>query len=187
MKKSRTALLVGASVVAVGGTGFGATVSAMNGKDYNSSGHSKVDASWNWYWNQDRDDAFDAELSAAIAAKYGVDVAEATDLVETVRDNQFNVLNEDRQATLDKALEDETITQEQHDTIIGHFNTIDAAYDKIDDANRSERRELWKEIKSEFKELETYIETENISIDLGLDVTYGHHNHHNRSDKNERR
>jgi len=180
MKKSKTALLVGASVIAVGGTGLGATASATNGKDYKSSGHSKVDSSWNWYWNQNRDDSFDAELSAAIAAKYSVDTAEAAELVETVRDNQFNVLNDDRQAALDEALKNETITQEQYDTIIGHFNTIDAAYDKLDDADRGERWDLWKEIKSEFKELESYMNDEDISVELGLDIKREHHSHYNR-------
>lgn len=181
MKKSKTALLVGASVLTIGGTGLGATVSATSGKNHNS-GQSKIDSSWSWYWNQNRDDKFDAELSAAIAQKYSVDKAEAEALVETVRDNQFNVLNDERQGTIDEALKDETITQEQYDTIIGHFNKIDAAYDKIDDAAEgSERQELWKDIKMEFAELKKYVDNQDISIDLGLDAKYEHHGHHNHS------
>ena len=186
MKKSKTALLVGASVLTIGGAGFGATASATNGYAQ-GSGDSRVDSSWNWYWNNERDEKFDAELSVAIAQKYSVNEAEATALVETVRDNQFNVLNDERQATLDEALKNETITQEQYDTIIGHFNKIDAAYDKMDDANWSERRDLWKEIKTEFSALKDYMDTENISIDLALDMKYERHGHHDRSEKDSRR
>jgi len=185
MKKSKTALLVGASVLTIGGTGLGATASATNGYTQ-SSGDSRVDSSWNWYWNNERDEKFDAELSVAIAQKYSVDEAEATALVETVRDNQFNVLNDERQATLDEALKNETITQEQYDTIIGHFNKIDAAYDKIDDANWSERRDLWKEIKTEFIALKDYMSDEDISIDLALDMKYERHSHHDRTEKDSK-
>lgn len=190
MKKSKTALLVGAGVIAIGGTGLGATASAMNGQKHGqkySSGHSKIDSSWNWYWNQNRDDAFDAELSAAIAAKYNVETAEAAEIVETVRDNQFNVLNDERQATLDEALNEETITQEQYDTIVGHFNDIDVAYDKIDDADRGERWELWKDIKSGFSDLEDYLDDEEININLGLETKNKHHGHYNRSNKSDQR
>lgn len=170
MKKSKTALLVGASVLTIGGTGLGATASATN-KDNNVRGNS----SWNWHWNRESDDKFDAELSAAFAAKYNVDKAEVAALVETVRDNQFNILDEERQATLDKALKDEKITQDQYDTISRHLSKIDKLYDRLDDVDGSERRQVWNDIKNEFKDLKTYLKTEGISLNLDLKVDYKHH------------
>lgn len=190
MTKSKTALLVGAGIVAIGGTGLGATASATNGQKHDQrygGSHSKFDSSWKWHWSQNRDDEFDAELSAAIAAKYNVETAEAAELVETVRDNQFNVLNDERQTALDEALSDETITQEQYDTIIGHFNDIDAAYDKMDDVNRGERWELWKEIKAEFRDLEEYLDDEDITVELGLEVKRDHRGHDNHWSKDKHR
>lgn len=188
MKNPKAALLVGASVVTIGAAGLGASASAQSG--YGSSGDSGTKTnnwSWSWHWNNERDSNFDADLSAAIAAKYNVDKAEATALVETVRDDQFNVLNDDRQATLDAALKDEKITNEQYDTIIGHLTNIDKAYDKIDDSSGKERRDLWKEIKSEFKELKSYLDDEGISINLDLDMSNSNKSHdHDRTKKGDK-
>lgn len=174
MSKSKTALIVGASVITIGAAGSTAVgVSAMNGDSQRHSmkGHS----SWGWWWNNDRQDTFDAELATTLSAKYNLNTDEVAKVVETVRDNQFNILNDERQATLDEALSDEKITQEQYDGIVSRLNAIDDTYDTLDDVDGSERKEAWRDIMNGFKDLKKYLKEEDISVDLDLSFNYKAH------------
>lgn len=172
-------MVVGASVITIGGAGLAAGTASAHG------GHGSWWNQWNWngYVSQS-DDKFDTKLSSELATKFNLDEAEVAALVEQVRDNQFNVLDENRQEKLQEALTEGNLTQEQYDHIVAQLTKIDGLIDQVDDANWSERKELWNQIKAEFKELRAWMREEDISWRvIGFDKRWLHnsdwqHSHH---------
>ncbi len=171
MQKLKTAMVVGAGVVAIGGTGLGAAqVSAW-------SGDATVGGNWNAHVGNEQDAQFDADLAAALAAKYNLQVDEIASVIEQVRDDQFNLLSEERLERLQQAVEDEKLTQEEHDYIVSKLEKADGLIDQIDDATGRERRELAREIRNELKMLINWMEDQDISVRLLAGATLGLERH----------
>lgn len=171
MNKLKTAMIVSAGIATIGGVGLGtaATTSATGGGI-----DGRTSSSWGWYWGDKRDDRFDASLATSLSTKFNIDKAQLETAIEEVRDDQFNVLNDKRVAALQKAVADQTITQEQHDQIVTRLTTIDELYDQLDDTEGEERRAIWKEIKNDFRELREWVRNEKIPLKL-LGFSESHH------------
>lgn len=162
MSKSKTALLVGAGVVTIGAAGVGSVASATN-----KPGNFEHQWGLGWHWqSSEKEMKFDADLASKLSTRYNLDKNELASVIEEVRDDQFTILNKDRQAKLEKALEDNSITDEQYTKIIARINGIDGLYDKVDDVSGKERKRLLSDIQQEFRELFTYLKENNLKKSL---------------------
>ncbi len=167
MRKLTTAMIAGVGIATIGGAGLGlANVSAMNGGVGISHG-------WNAFVGDERDAKFDAQVAATLAAQYDIDEAEVANIIEQVRDDQFNLLSDERLEQLEQAVNDEKLTQDEHDYIVNKLEDVDRMIDRVDDTTDDERRNLAREIRSELKQLAHWMKQRDISFQLLTGVELG--------------
>jgi hypothetical protein len=164
MKK---ALLVGAGAVLIGTAGAAATTSAMSG-------------SGSWFGHFGYSDKFDADLAGSLATRFDLNKDDVAQVIEQVRDDQFNVLDDKQTAKLQKALDDDRITQQQYDTIEQKLTAIDGLIDRIDDEQGTARKQTASDIKSAYKDLYKWLNDEHISASIIVHAPFGHGHFHYR-------
>lgn len=172
MRKLKTAMVAGLGVAAIGGVGLTAANVSAWGSDTGYTGGS-FSSGWNAYIGNEQDAQFDADVAAALAAKYDLQTDEVSSVIEQVRDDQFNLLSEERLQRLQQAVEDEKLTQDEYEYIVGQLEKADDMIDQIDDATGKERYELAREIRGALKSLSNWMEDQDISTHLLADATLG--------------
>jgi hypothetical protein len=176
MRKLKTAVVMGIGVAAIGGVGLtAANVSAWGGD--RGYGGGSFTGGWNAYIGNAHDAQFDADVTAALAAKYDLQTDEVASVVEQVRDDQFNLLSEERLERLQQAVEDEKLTQEEYDYVVAKLESVDDMIDQIDDATGEERRELARDIRNELRSLADWMKEHDISVRLLAGASLGLEHH----------
>lgn len=171
MRKLKTAMVMGIGAVAIGGVGLtAANVSAWGGTGH---GGGSFSSGWSAFVGNEQDAQFDADVAAALAAKYDLQTDEVESMIEQVRDDQFNLLSEERLERLQQAVEDEKLTQDEYEYIVSKLEKTDDMIDQVDDVTGEERYELTREIRSELKSLSNWMEEQDISLRLFAGATLG--------------
>ncbi|AHB42047.1 hypothetical protein RAAC3_TM7C00001G0181 [Candidatus Saccharibacteria bacterium RAAC3_TM7_1] len=155
MNKLKSALIIGAGVatVGVGGGSLAATSSAMSGS---TSASTSVHASWK--------DEFDTKLASALAAKYDLNTDEVKGVIDEVR---AQIIDEKHFATLQQALSDGKITQDQYDYVVAAVKEIDSLRDDYRQATTDQQRaDIKAELKTKTTDLRTWLEEQDISMSL---------------------
>lgn len=172
MSKLKSAMLISVGVLSIGAVGAGAasTTSAMSGDTYTSA-HVRTD------------DTFDSDLAKAIAEKFDVDKTEVANVIQQVRDEHAQAWEHKWEQrvmdSLDKALSNGKITQEQYDHIKSAIQQMQSLYDSLDGKTSSERKAIFQEIKTQRDELMSWLKDQDLSPRLVFGFEgHGHYKHH---------
>lgn len=171
MNKLKSALIIGAGVatVGVGGGSLAATSSAMSGS---TSASTSVHASWK--------DEFDTKLASALAAKYDLNTDEVKGVIDEVR---AQIIDEKRFATLQQALSDGKVTQDQYDYVVAAVKEIGSLRDDYRQAITDQQRaDIKAELKTKTTDLRTWLEEQDISMSLLGGYMMEDHYYHSSAD-----
>ena len=177
MNKLKTAMLVSGAVVTAGSVGLGTVTTASATTKDSSKQTYQSDHSTKWQWGE----RYDAALADAFASKFNLDKTEVKDLIKQVREQQTQKHQAQKYTTLQKALSDGKLTQEQYDHITAVWKEVDTLRDSLKDKSKSERADVIKDIRTKLQDLNTWMKDQKLSWkELGFD--YGdsgrHHQHH---------